>query len=167
MNLNSNEDIVSYVDEAIELENKSFFEEQIADINLNKPLNIDDNNIINNTDNYTEDELNIFKKNTNDFFEIDGRINVLLGKIRELRKEKNIYTTKILDFMKNSNINDIHSNNKKLKYVKTEEKIKLNKLCLKNKLNEFFKNESNALECYKFLNNRKTILKEKLKIVKK
>jgi hypothetical protein len=167
MDLNTNEDIVSYVDEAVELENKSFYDEQIADIKLNKPLNIDEDVVINNTHNYTEDDLNRFKKDTAEFFDLDDKITGLLGKIRELRKEKNIYTTKILDFMKNSNINDIHSNNKKLKYVKTEEKIKLNKLCLKNKLNDFFKNENNALECYKFLNNRKTILKEKLKIVKK
>ena len=62
MDLNTNEDIVSYVDEAVELENKSFYDEQIADIKLNKPLNIDEDVIINNTHNYTEDDLNRFKK---------------------------------------------------------------------------------------------------------
>ena len=167
MDLKTNNDIISYLDDAIELENKSFYEDQIADINLNMPLNIDSAVNITEDDGYTKEVLEIFKINTTKFFEVDDKISILLGKVRDLRKEKKLYTTKILDFMKNYNINDIHSNTKKLKYLKIEEKVKLNKLCLKNKLSEFFNNETNALECYKFLDNRKTILKESLKIVKK
>lgn len=114
----------------------------------------------------TQGELSNFKELAKAYFQIDDQIksiNESLSEKKTLRKE---LEAKITLFMRNHKIDDISTDKGSLRCSVSTTKKPLNKKCLKNMLYSFFDNDLEKTdECFKFLENRETVEKVKLKII--
>lgn len=113
---------------------------------------LDDNNI----------DLKTFKDTVKNYIAIDNKISKLQEAIKVLRKEKTNLSTNILDFMTNHDIEDLNTNNGKIKKTVNYVKKPLNKHILQSKLNEFFKDDTQAGKLLELLNTREKTQKVKL-----
>ena len=134
-------------------------------VNTNENIeNMNDKDIsIEGSINLSKDDVTNFKIQAKKYFDIDDQIKLLQKNLNEKKKLRKQYSNEIILFMEKFNIDNLNTNNGKLKYYTSLEKKKLNKENLKLKLNEFFKNSDKALDCFKYLNNREKIERKRLK----
>ena len=96
-----------------------------------------------------------FKKNVKEWLTLDDDILTLQNAIKERRTKKNELTPKIIEYMDKYEINDLNTNNGKLKFSKTLQTKPLNKQFLVSRLGDFFKdfNKGEKVASY-ILDNR-------------
>jgi hypothetical protein len=96
-----------------------------------------------------------FKKNVKEWLTLDDDILTLQNAIKERRSKKNELTPKIIEYMDKYEINDLNTNNGKLKFSKTLQTKPLNKQFLVSRLGDFFKdfNKGEKIASY-ILENR-------------
>lgn len=108
--------------------------------NLYQMTNINEEN--DNSNNlFTDDneEFIEFKDNVKEWITLDDDIITLQDAIKERKKKKNEITPKIMDYMNRFEINDLNTNNGKLKFTKSLQTKPLNKTFLISRLGDFFK----------------------------
>jgi len=104
-----------------------------------------------------------FKMNVKEWLTLDDDIMTLQKAIKDRKIKKNDLTPKILDFMNRFKINDLNTNNGKLKFTKSLQTKPLNKQFLISRLGDFFKDFSKGEKAASFiLENRDK--EEKLKL---
>jgi hypothetical protein len=104
-----------------------------------------------------------FKTNVKEWLTLDDDIITLQKAIKDRKIKKNDLTPKILDFMNRFKINDLNTNNGKLKFTKSLQTKPLNKQFLISRLGDFFKDFSKGEKAASFiLENRDK--EEKLKL---
>jgi hypothetical protein len=134
--------------------------------------NTDDDEDINEEDdnsdllNDNNEEFIEFKNNVNEWLTLDDDIITLQKAIKDRKTKKNKMTPKILDFMNRFKINDLNTNNGKLKFTKSLQTKPLNKQFLISRLGDFFKDFSKGEKAASFiLENRDKEEKFKLRRV--
>ncbi len=102
---------------------------------------------------FTEDneEFIEFKKNVKEWITLDDDILKLQRAIKERRNKKNELTPKIMDFMGRYEINDLNTNDGKLKYTKSLQTKPLNKDFLISRLGDYFKDFNKGEKAATFL----------------
>lgn len=97
-------------------------------------------------DNEVFDDNNVefmeFKKNVRDWITLDDDIQTLQKALKERKKNKDSLTPEILDYMNRFKINDLNTNDGKLKFTKSFQTKALNKKYLISRLGDFFKDLS-------------------------
>jgi hypothetical protein len=126
--------------------------------------------------NYEEDKIIInqnseefieFKSNVKEWLTIDDDIITLQKAIKDIRAKKNELTPKIMEFMDAYKINDLNTNNGKIKFTKSLYTKPLNKEFLINKLGDFFRDFNKGEKAATFiLENRDKQEKNQLKRIK-
>jgi hypothetical protein len=141
--------------------NPNFY--QVAKLN-------NDNNYLDNEENESEtyfnddnEEFLEFKNNVKEWLLLDDDIITLQTAIKDRKVKKNELTPKILDYMERYEINDLNTNNGKIKFTKSLQTKPLNKQFLISRLGDFFKDFSKGEKAASFiLENRDK--EEKLKL---
>lgn len=135
---------------------------------LAKIQNDDQNNESNDeVFNDNNEEFSDFKRKVKDWLTIDDDIITLQNAIKERKKQKDRLTPEILDFMDRFEINDLNTNDGKLKFTKSLYTKPLNKKFLISRLGDFFKDFSKGEKVAGFiLDNRDKEEKIKLRRVK-
>jgi len=104
-----------------------------------------------------------FKNNVKEWLLLDDDIITLQNAIKDRKVKKNELTPKILDYMERYEINDLNTNNGKIKFTKSLQTKPLNKQFLISRLGDFFKDFSKGEKAASFiLENRDK--EEKLKL---
>ena len=137
---------------------------QLAKIN-NDHTHLESNFNKETTINFTEDndEFLEFKNNVKDWLLLDDDIITLQNAIKDRKVKKNELTPKILEFMERYEINDLNTNNGKIKFTKSLQTKPLNKQFLISRLGDFFKDFTKGEKAASFiLENRDK--EEKLKL---
>jgi len=138
------------------IDNKNDIEDNIED-------DIEDNNENTHLLNDDNEEFVEFKNNVKEWLTLDDDIITLQKAIKDRKLKKNDLTPKILDFMNRFKINDLNTNNGKLKFTKSLQTKPLNKQFLISRLGDFFKDFSKGEKAASFiLENRDK--EEKLKL---
>jgi hypothetical protein len=139
---------------------------------MNSVFNNDINDIdndeydLNETFNDDNEEFVEFKDMVKEWITLDDDIIKLRNAIKERTKRKNDITPKIMDFMDKFEINDLNTNNGKLKFTKSLQTKPLNKQFLISRLGDFFKDFSKGEKAATFiLENRDKEEKFKLRRV--
>jgi hypothetical protein len=136
-------------DESIDEENDE------TDYNENIKLLNDDNQ-----------EFVEFKDSVKEWLTLDDDIITLQKAIKDRKNKKNELTPKILDFMNRFKINDLNTNNGKLKFTKSLQTKPLNKQYLISRLGDYFKDFAKGEKAASFiLENRDKEEKLRLKRV--
>ena len=153
--------------------NSNFY--QLAKVNNNAPYlddNIDDNSYDNdeNNDNTifddNNDEFIKFKEDVKQWIVLDDDILTLQKAIKDRKSKKEELTASIKDYMSRFKINDLNTNNGKIKFTKSLYTKPLNKQYLISRLGDFFKDFSKGEKAATFiLENRDKEEKFKLKRV--
>jgi hypothetical protein len=113
------------------------------------------------------EEFGEFKKKVKDWLTIDDDIITLQNAIKERKKRKDELTPYILNFMDRFEINDLNTNDGKLKFTKSMYTKPLNKKFLVSRLGDFFKDFTKGEKVAGFiLDNRDKEEKIKLRRVK-
>ena len=94
-----------------------------------------------------------FKTNVKSWITLDDDILTLKKAIKERNKNKIELTTKIMDYMDKFKINDLNTDNGKLKFTKTSYTKPLNKQYLVSKLGDFFKDFTKGEKAALFILN--------------
>ena len=118
---------------------------------------------------FTDDNVYFveFKQNVKNWLMLDDDIIKLQAAIKERKLKKNELTPKILNFMDNNKINDLNTNDGKLKFTKSLCTKPLNKPFLISRLGDFFKDFAKGEKAATFiLENRDKEEKVKLTRVK-
>ena len=106
-------------------------------------------------ENINNQEFVLFKENVKKYIVFDDDIKKLEKVVKEKKAEKKKITEFIIEFMSNYNIEDLSIEKGKLKKSISYTKKPINKTIIKQKLSEYFKNESKATEATLYiLNNR-------------
>jgi len=114
----------------------------------------------------TNEEFINFKNNVKEWMILDDDILTLQKAIKERKNKKNELTPKIQEFMNSNEINDLNTNNGKLKFTKSVCTKPLNKQFLISRLGDFFKDFTKGEKAASFiLDNRDKEEKFKLKRV--
>jgi hypothetical protein len=101
------------------------------------------------------------------YFEMDDEIQILNNAVKQKKKARKEIGDKIIDFMKDIQIDHLATDKGKLKYSVTEKKIGLSKKVLQQKLSNFFANNNEkAVDLFKFIDNREKVEKGVLKVQK-
>lgn len=101
------------------------------------------------------------------YFEMDDEIQILNNTLKEKKKARKQIGDKIIDFMKDIQIDHLATDKGRLKYSVSEKKIGLSKKVLQEKLSNFFvNNNEKALDLLKFIDNREKVEKGVLKVQK-
>ena len=134
---------------------------------VNNSEEIDDDDDIDDADdnllNDNNEEFVDFKNNVKEWLTLDDDILTLQKAIKDRKVKKNDLTPKILDFMNRFKINDLNTNNGKLKFTKSLQTKPLNKQFLVSRLGDFFKDFAKGEKAASFiLENRDK--EEKLKL---
>lgn len=87
----------------------------------------------------SNEEFIEFKKNVKEWIALDDDLITLQKAIKDRKTKKNELTPKVLDFMDRFKINDLNTNNGKLKFTKSLCTKPLNKQFLISRLSSFFK----------------------------
>jgi hypothetical protein len=122
-------------------------------------------------ENYDEDkfddnnvEFMQFKDNVKEWLTLDDDIITLQKAIKERKNKKNDLTPKIQDYMNRFEINDLNTNNGKIKFTKSLYTKPLNKQFLISRLGDFFKDYNKGEKAASFiLDNRDKEEKFKLR----
>ena len=113
------------------------------------------------------EEFADFKKKVKVWLTIDDDIITLQNAIKERKKQKDKLTPEILNFMDRFEINDLNTNDGKLKFTKSMYTKPLNKQFLISRLGDFFKDFTKGEKVAGFiLDNRDKEEKIKLRRVK-
>lgn len=130
----------------------------------------DDDDIDNSNEelfNDNNEEFADFKKKVKVWLTIDDDIITLQNAVKERKKQKDKLTPEILNFMDRFEINDLNTNDGKLKFTKSMYTKPLNKQFLISRLGDFFKDFSKGEKVAGFiLDNRDKEEKIKLRRVK-
>jgi hypothetical protein len=128
---------------------------------MNDINNLQLTNYTDNNDDYDEDNDTLFSENNPEFVEfkeyvkewilLDDDISTLQKAIKERREKKNLLTPSIIDFMNRFEINDLNTNNGKLKCCKTMRTKPLNKDYLLTRLSDFFRDIKKGEKALNFL----------------
>ena len=119
------------------------------------------NNFNDNNEDFVE-----FKNEVKEWLLLDDDIITLQNAIKERKKKKDQLTPKILDYMNRYEINDLNTNNGKLKFTKSLQMKPLNKQFLISRLGDFFKDLGKGEKAATFiLENRDKEEKMKLRRV--
>ena len=146
--------------------NPNFY--QLSNINSNEDSEEDEENYDDQTSelNDNNEEFVEFKNNVKEWLTLDDDIITLQKAIKERKKKKDELTPKVLDFMNRFKINDLNTNNGKLKFTKSLQTKPLNKQFLITRLGDFFKDFSKGEKVASYiLENRDKEEKLKLKRV--
>jgi hypothetical protein len=117
---------------------------------------------------FTEDndEFVEFKNNVKEWLLLDDDIITLQNAIKDRKVKKNELTPKILEYMEKFEINDLNTNNGKIKFTKSYQTKPLNKQFLISRLGDFFKDFTKGEKAASFiLENRDKEEKFKLRRV--
>jgi hypothetical protein len=137
---------------------------QLSKIDENQDNGSDDENeevFDDNNEEFTE-----FKNNVKEWLVLDDDILTLQKAIKDRKTKKNELTPKISNFMDKFKINDLNTNNGKIKFTKSLCTKPLNKQFLISRLGDFFKDFSKGEKAATFiLENRDKEEKIKLKRV--
>ena len=128
-------------------------------------------------DDYDEEQDDVFTDDNEDFIEFKNDVNkwllldddiiTLQKAIKERKSKKNELTTKIQEYMNKFEINDLNTQNGKIKFTKSLYTKPLNKQFLISRLGDFFKDYSKGEKAASFiLDNRDKQEKFMLKRVK-
>ena len=136
--------------------------------NENVVSNIIDNDIAVDSTDMTESMnevlLDEFKKDVQDWMNIDNQMKRLEVALKERRKKKKDLNLKILDFMGRFNIEDLNTKEGIIRYKKTYVKEPLSQKIIKEKLLDIFKNDKeNSERVEKIFTNREKIEKTSLR----
>jgi hypothetical protein len=113
-----------------------------------------------------DEEFIEFKNNVKEWLTLDDDIITLQKAIKERKNKKTELTPKVLDYMGRFNINDLNTNNGKIKFTKSMCTKPLNKQFLVSRLGDFFKDFSKGEKAASFiLENRDKEEKIKLRRV--
>lgn len=148
--------------------NSNFY--QLTKVNNNNSYlddNMDDNSY-DNDENATFDDNNDefikFKEDVKQWITLDDDIITLQKAIKDRKSKKEELTTSIKDYMNRFKINDLNTNNGKIKFTKSLYTKPLNKQYLISRLGDFFKDFSKGEKAATFiLENRDKEEKFKLK----
>lgn len=114
----------------------------------------------------SQGEISNFKELAKAYFQVDEQIRSINESLSDKKALRKDLEAKITLFMRNHKIDDISTDKGALRCTVSTTKKPLNKKCLKNMLCDFFDNNLEKTdECFKFLENRETVEKVKLKIV--
>lgn len=122
----------------------------------------------NSNTNFTEDneEFVEFKNNVKEWLLLDDDIITLQNAIKDRKVKKNELTPKILEYMGKYEINDLNTNDGKIKFTKSYQTKPLNKQFLISRLGDFFKDFNKGEKAATFiLENRDKEEKFKLRRV--
>jgi hypothetical protein len=109
-----------------------------------------------------------FKENVKKYIAFDDDIRKIDKVLKEKKGEKKKITESIIEFMSNYNIEDLSTENGKLKKSVSFTKKPLNKQILQQKLTQYFNNETKGTEATLFiLNNRDKDKRVRLKRIDK
>jgi hypothetical protein len=112
------------------------------------------------------DEFIEFKANVKEWLTLDDDIITLQKAIKERKKKKDELTPKVLDFMNRFKINDLNTQEGKIKFTKSLYTKPLNKQFLISRLGDFFKDFNKGEKAASYiLENRDKEEKFKLKRV--
>jgi hypothetical protein len=143
---------------------------QLANVNKsiieNYDTEEDDNDV--NEEVFTDDneEFIEFKTNVKEWLTLDDDIITLQKAIKERKKKKDELTPKVLDFMNRFKINDLNTQEGKIKFTKSLYTKPLNKQFLISRLGDFFKDFNKGEKAASYiLENRDKEEKFKLKRV--
>jgi len=89
--------------------------------------------------------LEDFKNQVKIWWELDTAIKRLQIAVRERKKAQNVMNSKILDFMRRHNIEDLNTKDGVLRYKATYVKAPLSQKGIKDKLSEYFERDPNAM----------------------
>ena len=145
--------------------NPNFY--QLAKINDDDHY-LDSGNIEENNTNFSDDNEDFleFKNNVKEWLLLDDDIITLQNAIKDRKVKKNELTPKILEYMEKYEINDLNTNNGKIKFTKSLQTKPLNKQFLISRLGDFFKDFSKGEKAATFiLENRDKEEKFKLRRV--
>lgn len=92
-----------------------------------------------------------FKEYVKEWILLDDDISTLQKAIKERRDKKNLLTPSIIDFMNRFEINDLNTNNGKLKCSKTMRTKPLNKEFLLTRLSDYFRDLKKGEKALNFL----------------
>ena len=113
-----------------------------------------------------DEEFIEFKTNVKEWLALDDDIITLQKAIKDRKNKKTELTPKVLDYMGRFNINDLNTNNGKIKFTKSMCTKPLNKQFLVSRLGDFFKDFSKGEKAASFiLENRDKEEKIKLRRV--
>lgn len=95
----------------------------------------------------------------------DEKIKAYQKEVRLIKKNKKVLELRLMEIMKDGNIEEIDTNNYKIIYSKKLVKKSITKKYLKNILAQYFKNNiEKAEEVENFIqNNREEVIKENIK----
>ncbi len=128
---------------------------QIARVNTANQYHAEEESDLSDDDEnkFTEDneEFIEFKKNVKEWITLDDDILKLQRAIKERRNKKNELTPKIMDFMGRYEINDLNTNDGKLKYTKSLQTKPLNKDFIISRLGDYFKDFNKGEKAATFL----------------
>jgi hypothetical protein len=139
------------------------YEEDESNDEENDEIDYNDNMKLLNDDNQ---EFVDFKSSVKEWLTLDDDIITLQKAIKDRKNKKDELTPKILDFMNRFKINDLNTNNGKLKFTKSLQTKPLNKQYLISRLGDYFKDYTKGEKAASFiLENRDKEEKLKLKRV--
>jgi hypothetical protein len=101
--------------------------------------------------NENNEEFMNFKQNVKQWIELDDDIITLQKAIKERNNKKKELTPNIMDFMNRYEINDLNTNNGKLKFTKSLQTKPLNKQFLISRLGDFFKDFNKGEKAASFI----------------
>ena len=119
-------------------------------------------------ENVNNEDFQIFRERVKKYIVYDDDIKKLEKIIKEKKKEKKQITDGIIEFMSNYNIEDLSTENGKLKRSVSFIKKPINKETIQKKLSEYLNNSDKANEATLYIfNNREKDKKVKLKRIDK
>jgi hypothetical protein len=152
MNFNNNFYSLRKLKENVDVQDPIDQEEDEEDEEDNSYL-LNDNN----------EEFVEFKNDVKLWLTLDDDIITIQEALKDRKKKKNTLTPKILDFMDRYKINDLNTNNGKLKFTKSLQTKPLNKQFLVSRLGDFFKDFSKGEKAASFILEHRD-KEEKLKL---
>ena len=102
-------------------------------------------------ENINNEDFIVFKENVKKYIAFDDDIKKIEKIVKEKKAEKKKITEFIIEFMSNYNIEDLSTENGKLKKSISYTKKPLNKETLKSKLGEYFKNYEKGEEIANYI----------------
>ena len=136
--------------------NPAFYQLAKIDNNDSDLENDNDNDDIDDTA-FTDDNEDFidFKNNVKEWLTLDDDIQTLQKALKERKARKNKITPNVLDFMNRFKINDLNTQEGKIKFTKSTYTKPLNKQFLISRLGDFFKDFDKGEKAASFiLDNR-------------
>lgn len=91
---------------------------------------------------YTPEMLDMFKQDVRRWLDIDNAIKVLQDNLKDRRKEKTALTSRIMDFMKRHNIDDLNTPMGRLRFQVRKVKAPLSQQEIQRRINDYYKDDA-------------------------